>query len=348
MANMEKRVFRISVLRLRTLDEGEPGDTTMNSTKVVASVYQGLVSKIASGQYPVGSLLPGCRILARELGVNKNTVARAFQTMLQQGLVRRINGVGMLVTRVLDDEDEVHKRDVLSELDVLIRHARALGIQRRSLEHALCGLTEKWYGGSRILLALVECNIWDARSLARDIESRIGIPVTPVLLDDFLHKAEAVLTRYHLILTTFYHLSEIYSVVPESERRAVVAIRDNPSVKSLLAISAIPSNARIAILAGHERTVKQLERTLETCGHKAAYAYTVTTDDAERLKAAVKDATVIVESERCHKEVVGARPDVPVIVVSFELDSESLAFVRKRLGALAADAAVASSSDSET
>lgn len=308
------------------------------SAGVTASVYQGLVSRIASGAYPVGSLLPGCRVLARELGVNKNTVARAFKTMQQRGLIRGIPGVGMMVTRVMQIDD-AHKWDITAELSDLVRHARATGMQRRRLEHTFRSLVDKWYASGCISVALVECNIWDARSLALDIQSRLGVSVTPMLLDDFLRDAAEGLPPYDLFVTTFYHLTEIYSVVPESQRDRLVAIGDNPSVKSLLAISEIPKDACIAIVAGHERTVSQLERTLESCGHKAAY--TAIIDDAKNLKKVLRQATVVVESERCHSEMVGLELDTPLIIVSFEMDSQSLAFLRKRIDRLMADMQVA-------
>jgi DNA-binding transcriptional regulator YhcF (GntR family) len=43
---------------------------------------------IADGRLPAGSVLPGVRGLASDLGVNFNTVARAYRVLEDQGFVR--------------------------------------------------------------------------------------------------------------------------------------------------------------------------------------------------------------------------------------------------------------------
>jgi GntR family transcriptional regulator len=54
-------------------------------------------SSIAAGVHKPGESLPSQRVLAAELRVNPNTVQRAFDEMLRQGLIKSQRGVGMFV-----------------------------------------------------------------------------------------------------------------------------------------------------------------------------------------------------------------------------------------------------------
>lgn len=65
-------------------------------------IYEQIVSQltfaIAAGDWEPGDLIPSARDLARQLVVNPNTVARAFQELERQGVVMSKRGLGMEVT----------------------------------------------------------------------------------------------------------------------------------------------------------------------------------------------------------------------------------------------------------
>jgi GntR family transcriptional regulator/MocR family aminotransferase len=66
-----------------------------------AAIYRQIVEQVAArirdGVYPPGYRLPTTRDLARELGVHRNTVVRAFDEMSQAGLVNTVVGSGTYV-----------------------------------------------------------------------------------------------------------------------------------------------------------------------------------------------------------------------------------------------------------
>ena len=57
-------------------------------------VAQRLIGDIASGRYPVGSLLPAELALCTQLGVSRHTIREAIRRLQERGLVRRQRGVG--------------------------------------------------------------------------------------------------------------------------------------------------------------------------------------------------------------------------------------------------------------
>ena len=58
-----------------------------------------LETRIADGAYPVASKLPGEEELARQYGLNRNTVCHALSLLVHNGLVRTERGVGTFVRR---------------------------------------------------------------------------------------------------------------------------------------------------------------------------------------------------------------------------------------------------------
>ncbi len=54
---------------------------------------------VAAGVYRPGEMIPSVRALALELGVNPNTVQRAYEQLEREGLVHARRGLGMFVSK---------------------------------------------------------------------------------------------------------------------------------------------------------------------------------------------------------------------------------------------------------
>ncbi len=67
------------------------------------AIYNQLVDiisdKIISGDYPVGSRLPSVRDLAKEAGVNPNTMQKALSKLEEKGIVNTVRTSGRFVTK---------------------------------------------------------------------------------------------------------------------------------------------------------------------------------------------------------------------------------------------------------
>ncbi len=64
---------------------------------VYLQIAAGLRNAVARGVYRPGEALPSVRALAVELGVNPNTVQRAFESLEGEGLIGARRGRGMFV-----------------------------------------------------------------------------------------------------------------------------------------------------------------------------------------------------------------------------------------------------------
>lgn len=94
-----------------------------------------IAAAILDGTYGDGDPLPSVRALAAEEGANPLTVAKAYQTFQDDGLIVVRRGVGMFVAngatqRLLVSERETFLND---EWPRIARHIERLGIDAREL-----------------------------------------------------------------------------------------------------------------------------------------------------------------------------------------------------------------------
>src|SRR5271154_374122 len=85
---------------------------------IYRQIVQHIRRAVALGQLALGEQLPAVRVLAESLVVNPNTVARAYQELIRDGLLESRSGVGVFVAEKL--------RQVFSEAE-----------RERRLKHAV-------------------------------------------------------------------------------------------------------------------------------------------------------------------------------------------------------------------
>ena len=67
------------------------------SAPLFEQLVQGVKEAVAGGQLAVGDKLPSVRELARELAINPNTVARAYERLEAEDVIVRRQGAGCFV-----------------------------------------------------------------------------------------------------------------------------------------------------------------------------------------------------------------------------------------------------------
>ena len=77
------------------------------------NIYEDIVTEYARfirlGVLREGEKLPSCRALAAKLGINPNTVERAFSELEKQGLIRTIPKKGAFVHLLADAEERARE-----------------------------------------------------------------------------------------------------------------------------------------------------------------------------------------------------------------------------------------------
>lgn len=89
---------------------------------------------IASGRLEAGNEIPPIRILARQLLVNPNTVARAYLELEREGVVQKRHGSGTYISENGSPLARKERLKIISErVDALLAEARHLEVEPQAL-----------------------------------------------------------------------------------------------------------------------------------------------------------------------------------------------------------------------
>jgi GntR family transcriptional regulator len=99
-----------------------------------------LKQAIAAGAVQVGEALPSVRKLATELRINPNTVARAYQNLERDGIIRTIPGGGCYVA---DNDPGLLKSERLKRLQPLAMQVAVEGKQLRLTDQEILTMVKK-------------------------------------------------------------------------------------------------------------------------------------------------------------------------------------------------------------
>ena len=78
--------------------------------------------------------LPSVRALSAELGINPNTIQKAYREMEQEGLIYSRPGRGSFVTPATGEQRRRQQEGQMALLEQEIRKAKDMGIRRAELE----------------------------------------------------------------------------------------------------------------------------------------------------------------------------------------------------------------------
>ncbi len=98
-----------------------------------------IVALILSGAFKEGEALPSVRQVASDYQINHITVSKAYQELVDMGLVEARRGMGMYV--LADARQKLHSLEkekfISSEVPALLARMRQLGVTKKELIAAL-------------------------------------------------------------------------------------------------------------------------------------------------------------------------------------------------------------------
>jgi len=112
------------------------------ATPLWRQIEEGMRRLVASGGLPAGALAPSVRDLARELGVNPNTVVRAYQRLVDAGVLQVRRGDGTYVSDSPPGFSSSERSAILR--DGAMRFASAAVTAGSALPEAETALAKAW------------------------------------------------------------------------------------------------------------------------------------------------------------------------------------------------------------
>lgn len=100
-------------------------------------IYEQLVENISkmvlSGVFLPNEPIPSVRQLASELGINPNTIQKAYSELERRGIIYSVKGRGSFVSDSIGDALERQKEAVIADLVSAMNEAKALGLNKNDI-----------------------------------------------------------------------------------------------------------------------------------------------------------------------------------------------------------------------
>lgn len=106
------------------------------------AIYDQIVRQVkfavARGHLAPGNRLPSVRELARELTVNPNTIARAYQQLQAEGLAQTVRGLGLEITSAAVAKCQQERQQLVRQrLTACLEEALRSGLAPDDLRHTI-------------------------------------------------------------------------------------------------------------------------------------------------------------------------------------------------------------------
>ncbi|QTX06308.1 GntR family transcriptional regulator [Agromyces archimandritae] len=289
-----------------------------SDTPVYRQIVAQLAFTIEAGRLLDGDRLPGARLLAANLGINRNTVARAYAELRDLGLVEPRGRNGMVVcgaerARAASSARE-RGRGILEEA---VGRCRELGLGDDDIR-ALLGGAAGPGAGPAPEISFVECNRDRAEYFAGALAAELAVPVDPLVLGEF----EAGGVSSELVLTTFFHLAEVRRRF-RGTGAEVIAIVVAPHLRTLVEIAQLPKGRVVGVWWTSEDQAVSVRDSFAQAGVTDLRVLT-TGDDAEL--EGVELVVVPTESPALARRLEGR---VRVLEYGNVLDAASVRMVRE-------------------
>ena len=99
-------------------------------TPIYEQLYKKIVELIMKQILKVNDQLPSVRILAKDLGVNPNTVSKAYQQLEHDGVIYSLAGRGSFIA---DINKIIITEKALVDFDISVKEAMDVGITKEDL-----------------------------------------------------------------------------------------------------------------------------------------------------------------------------------------------------------------------
>lgn len=295
----------------------------MRQQRTANDVIDLVIDRLASGIYPLGSKLPTSRELAEELGVHRNTIAKAYREIAGLNLLSMRQGRGTYVVAVPESN---YERSVELQIDdalgAITLKARRFGITEADLRQRLDKQVSRIYKGSSLRLAFVECNDHDLTSAIIEIETLTNLRLDPMPLDDLSGDPGDVADQFDVILTSLFHITEVTSALRgHIEHTNIIGVYTQPDELAVTEIARLTPGSRVGIVVsnvgGGRRFVAQVH----------SYVAVDTTVIVAPSDSMIVEMSQLVDAIVCSrsraKQVRSLHLSVPVIELSFHISRQS-------------------------
>ena len=254
---------------------------------------------IANGDLPVGSKLPSIRELALFLGTNRNTVAKAYKELAQEGNLAIIQAKGAFVTKPAINPDTDDRMKLLVGLIQKSMHkAGCMGFSVDDFLHVVQTLYLKQKSKSQeIRILFFECNQYALDQYVKDLSDALQVKVEGILLSNIpqLLQDREKMSRYDLFVTTAGHYPHVSKYIDSSNLYGINLGAYLKLVERLLECPA-DTNIGVICMAGIYGS-EDLRQALLNFGIRPERVSQAGIEDSSELKQLIDNNDVLIVSK---------------------------------------------------
>ncbi len=291
-----------------------------------------LARMIETGRIGPGQALPPARDLAGMLGVNRNTVAAAYQDLVVEGLLRSRKGAG---TFVREDVEQMDMTALDEIFDRALEQAREKGFAPARAARYMAALAQERLGstaGRRVLV--VECNQEGLDHLAGVLVRELSVEVKRALVQDLEAdpaKAKELADWAEMVVCGFNHVREFKGLLPQAGRE-VVGVLLKPDLAILNQVLNLPAETKVGFVCINQRSTETLYTETVFASSARLVRILAGLDRPQVLKKLLAQCEVVYATNYAYNRVRElAGPDRNLVEVELTIDPANIALVREKL-----------------
>jgi DNA-binding transcriptional regulator YhcF (GntR family) len=290
-----------------------------------SQIERAILLRIAHGEYLPGERIPSCEALAAEFGANKNTVNRAYQSLVRQGYLLTRPGFGTYISRrpVKIDVDGESK-DIRGLLALAVQEAKLGGLDRAAFGRLVDEVARQGYANAGPRVGFIECNRHDATTLSRDLQTALSHPIEPLLMDEVIAEPGRFVRDYDILAVNLSHLQAIEAAMRGQRGAAeVVGMHIPIDPESLTTVVRFRAGTRVGIVCDLQQTLVSLTAMVQAYNPRLQVDGGLTRDRA-RLRTLLASSDVLLVTPSAAERLRGRASQVPVVSLAFRPDTRSV------------------------
>ena len=299
-----------------------------NGIPIYIQLKEQIMDEIRGGRLMGGEQLPTERQMAEGLSISRNTVSMAYKELEKEGVLISYQGRGTFVAT----SDQVFRREgrkerVLKVVDLAIEESAELGFSIDDFTEIVTDrVQEKKSVFQQAKVAVIECNREQLDFYSEQLHYGLGITVVPIILDELIsnsEKVKRVLAEVDLVVTTVYHVEEVFDLL--SGKKKLVAVALEPEVNVIVRIARSFPAKKTLLVCLTDKFAQSIKLYLGQSGIDAADLEHTITRDREELLRLLKGVKMVLVSPGRKREVeklVG--PNTEVIEFVLKPDQGSI------------------------
>lgn len=297
---------------------------------------------IQAGQLAPGAQLPTVRQLAGFLRINRNTVSKVFTELAREGYLSCEPGRGTFVSpsQEMAEQRGANMQGLLTLVDEAIRKARQLGFSLEEFSTALYARTQTAPTPARlppVPALFIECNRPQLKHFSAQLQTALPLRISPMLLEELAQQVQqtpAFLQRYALVVTTFFHVHQIQTLLARTAIE-VVGLLVEANLETLMRMTTLPEGTKVGVACNEWTGTENFILSIQNAGLTHIQLVPGCGQDLDSLRRMLHEASVVVCSSLVAAKIRHMAPrGTEVLVDDRRLDQAGIEMLRQRLATL--------------